>query len=580
LVVLLLLASVPAAGTIASPVRQIAIGDVVVTEPSGRNTTATVELPVTLTLSTPNGIDVRWRTVAGGAGASDFEPASGVVGISGGWNGTRIPVQIRTDKLTESDETFFVELTSVSAGSILDGFGEVTIRDSVPGLGIGDATLYEPDDGALEVSLPVTLSTTAKKAVNFTWAASSGSGTVGSDALAGSGSGTIAQGSLSALVPVAILGDTELEPDETIHIDITSVQNAELSDPLGVVTIGDNDATPPPTPTPLPTATPVATATPTATATSTPTPSSGDAFGWQPPDGAVPPTGTALYLESSEGDYVGQGQRYFYTKANSLLTVSTTGGRVDLSVHGDQSWDGQFAEDRTSVETGYWEGLAEYPSHTPGLTFSGEGRGCGDVLGRFIVDEVTYSAGVLESLTIRFEQSCEAVMPPLMGFLRYDSNDPTVPPPPGDPAGFPWSPPAHSVPAHGNYFYFESTPGDFIADGRTELHTDSFTVTESSGVVRLEGVWNGIWSGPDAQAQLQVGLYDNLQRYAARNPVEGGLEFWGEGRGCNTLAGAFAVDEIAYDASGLTSITLRFVQRCEVTGPPLYGSLRWERPRR
>ena len=52
----------------------------------------------------------------------------------------------------------------------------------------------------------------------------------------------------------------------------------------------------------------------------------------------------------------------------------------------------------------------------------------------------------------------------------------------------------------------------------------------------------------------------------------------GEGRGCNRLAGAVAVDAVAYDAQGLRSFEVRFVQRCEVTNPPLYGAMRWTRP--
>jgi len=29
---------------------------------------------------------------------------------------------------------------------------------------------------------------------------------------------------------------------------------------------------------------------------------------------------------------------------------------------------------------------------------------------------------------------------------------------------------------------------------------------------------------------------------------------------------------------GLVSFEVRFVQRCEVTNPPLYGAMRWTRP--
>jgi hypothetical protein len=35
---------------------------------------------------------------------------------------------------------------------------------------------------------------------------------------------------------------------------------------------------------------------------------------------------------------------------------------------------------------------------------------------------------------------------------------------------------------------------------------------------------------------------------------------------------------VGYDAAGLASLSVRFVQHCEESGPPLYGALRWTRP--
>ena len=99
----------------------------------------------------------------------------------------------------------------------------------------------------------------------------------------------------------------------------------------------------------------------------------------------------------------------------------------------------------------------------PGLAWFGEGRSCNVAVTRFIVDEVTYQANSLRTLTLRFEQRCEsASAPPMRGYIRYDRDDPTVPPGPGNAADFPWTPPAGAVPATGDYFYFESSPGDYI----------------------------------------------------------------------------------------------------------------------
>ena len=179
----------------------------------------------------------------------------------------------------------------------------------------------------------------------------------------------------------------------------------------------------------------------------------------------------------------------------------------------------------------------------PGLSWSGEGRGCNNLLGSLIIDELVQQAGQVVRLTARFEQQCDNSPGNLRGYLRYDSADTTTPPPPGDAADFPWSPPAGAVPETGDYLYFESSPGDYIGQGQTRLYTApnaTITGSESSGVVRLRVTqvpWDVFVTGPDAQTQLLPGLYEDLGRYPFHNPTEGGLSMYGEGRGCNELDG-------------------------------------------
>lgn len=556
----LLLGVVPAAAVQAAD-GTVSVGDATVVEPAGKTGQVAVEVPVTLNPAAVGPVSVGWRTVAGTAGTADFLPASGTLVIPAGAQGGAIAVGIRADRVAESLESFAIELTSATGAALGDAAGLVEIRPASSGLALGDVVLVEPDGGALSVGVAATLPSPARKPVSFDWQLRSGSGTVGEDVIAASGTGVLPKGALGTFVRVEVLGDATVEPDETLELLVTSSTNASVADGLGVITVRNTDVAPPPPPDPL---------------------------GWQPPDGAVPASGTALYLESSPGDYIGQGRTYLYTLANSELTVTTKEDRVDLVVAGDEDWRGQWDASTTGTEvvTGYWQG-GRYPFAIPGLTFTGEGRGCNNVVGRYSVDAVGYDPAGLASLTLRFEQRCDGD-PPLRGFLRYDRSDATVPPPPGDPADFPWSPPPGAVPETGDYLYFESAAGDYIGQGRTELYTetDSTFVPDWGGpIVQLfvnpggaADDWSATFSGPDAMAQLEVGLYDELGRYPFHNPVEGGLSFTGEGRGCNELAGAFAVDEISWSGTELASVSIRFVQRCEETGPPLYGAYRWTAP--
>lgn len=570
LVAILLVALLPASSAVAATEPAIWVGDVTVNAPFGRDDYVRVEVPVMLTTAPAEDIFIGWET---DPTTADHYYGSGMLTIAAGSTTGQIPVAVRSRRNSGPETVFRVQILWATAGTVVDGVGTVTIRDPSNALAVGDTAVVETDELVAPVPVAVTLPARAKRMTTFTWEVRSATGSVGSDVLADSGTAWIDLGSLGTVVHVRLRGDREVESDETVQLVVTSANGVAIGDGVGVVTIRNDDREPEPTPT--------ATASPTAT------PSPTDPFGWQPPAGAVPASGTALYIESAPGEFIGEGRTYLYTKANSVLTVSVTGGRVDFSVDGDEFWDGTVAEDRAQLETGYWPSVGRYPSETPGLAFYGNYRDCQRVLGRFSVDEFSYDPAGLATLTLRFEQRCELTGAPLRGFLRYDVSDPTTPPPPGDPSTFPWSPPPGAIPVgDANYLYFQSSTGDYIGQGRTELYTpldSSLTVTESSGVIALHAVrdpseWYGHWSGPDAQTQLTVGLYDDLQRYSAHNPVEGGLLFGGEGRFCDTLAGAFAVDGIEYDSQGLFAVRLRFAQHCDETGPPLYGALRWVRP--
>ena len=77
-------------------------------------------------------------------------------------------------------------------------------------------------------------------------------------------------------------------------------------------------------------------------------------------------------------------------------------------------------------------------------------------------------------------------------------------------------------------------------------------------------------------SQLQPGFYPGLTRYPFNNPVLGGISWYGDGRGCNTLKGWFTVDNVTYDVNGvLTAIDLRFEQNCEGGTTALHGAIHW-----
>lgn len=305
---------------------------------------------------------------------------------------------------------------------------------------------------------------------------------------------------------------------------------------------------------------------------------------------ANPPTSaqTTITLQSDTGDYIGQGRSYSYTRADASITVLAVSGRLSLNISGDQSWSAvfQLPGSLTQLAPGTWANLARYPFNDAGagaLSWSGEGRGCNTLLGAITVHSATYAAGQLTSVDLSFEQRCEHAEAALRGRVRWFADDTTVPPGPIDPppAGL-WSPAAGTTPDTGSYVYLVSDPGDYVGGGQTRTYTQANAVMNVSVSGRDVSVsidgnewWSGNFAGMSSLEQLQPGYYGGLRRYPFHNPIKGGLDWGGEGRGCNTLTGWFTIDSLSFVNGSLASLDLRFEQHCEGASAALRGKIHW-----
>jgi hypothetical protein len=309
---------------------------------------------------------------------------------------------------------------------------------------------------------------------------------------------------------------------------------------------------------------------------------------WQPPEDRVPTEGSFFYFESDVGEWVGRGGAPLFTLADSEITASASERRISLRVDGDSSWNGSFELPAPFSEpaVGLFEDAERYPFNAdsvPGLSFTGEGRGCNTVAGWFAVDEIGYDGDSLDHVTLRFEQHCEAGSKALRGKLRFDNDETPVYPDPGPPPS--WQPAAGTVPATGSFFHYASEPFDFIGQGQSATYVPAsavFTVIEASGRVSLK-VTNDderldvTIKLPDRYAHAEAGHFPGVQRYPFHNPVKGGLSATKDGRGCNTVTGWFVIDEIGYEPDGtLDHVTFRFEQHCSGRDAALRGKLRFD----
>jgi len=144
---------------------------------------------------------------------------------------------------------------------------------------------------------------------------------------------------------------------------------------------------------------------------------------------------TYLYLNSQPRDFIGQGQTLTFTPADGVFATSTSSNAVSASFHNSdysQSWTLDFA---TPTSTRFAKGqyigaqrtLVGSPTR-PGVDVFGDGRGCDQVGGQFLVSDFALAPdGTVARLAIDFEQHCESFPPALYGSIRYNSSVSQVP---------------------------------------------------------------------------------------------------------------------------------------------------------
>lgn len=309
---------------------------------------------------------------------------------------------------------------------------------------------------------------------------------------------------------------------------------------------------------------------------------------WKAPSAAVPRSGNYVFLQSDAGDFIGAGRSYSYSQADATISIGVAANKLNVGVSGNQTWSGEFQamNGLAQLQPGYYPDLRRLPFHNPvvgGISWGGDGRGCNTLNGWFVIDSIGYEGVEVVAVDLRFEQHCEGGVPALRGQIHWVKGDPVKPAGPQlpAPAGL-WAPASNALPLSGNYVYLLSDAGDFIGAGRSYLYTPanallSVRAAAQGATVSVQGneTWSADFAGMNSITQLSPGYYGDLKRYPFHNKSFGGLNWSGEGRGCNQLTGWFVVDSVTYVNNALASIDLRFEQHCEGGAAALRGKIHW-----
>ena len=223
------------------PPPALSIGDVTLAEGDAGTTSAVF----TVSLSAVSGRDVTlaFVTANGTAVAGlDYTTTSGTLTIPAGASSATLAVPVKGDTLDETDETFFVNLSTPVNATLADGQGRATILDDDgPAIAIGDVSVTEGNAGTVDAVFSVTLSAPSPQTVSVDHGASDGTATGGLDYLAAAGTLSFAPGATSRTLTVLVLGDVLDEPDETFFVALSGAVHARLGDAFGLGRILDDD---------------------------------------------------------------------------------------------------------------------------------------------------------------------------------------------------------------------------------------------------------------------------------------------------------------------------------------------------
>lgn len=146
-----------------------------------------------------------------------------------------------------------------------------------------------------------------------------------------------------------------------------------------------------------------------------------------------------IFLKSEPGDFVGGGQQLILTPQEVDITANRNfNNGISVSANNFSRpntvqnifFNFDFAAPfGVQLQPGPFENAARFPFQdqaVPGLSITGNGRGCNTVTGRFDVLEIEMDAftGQILKFAVDFEQHCDGQQPALFGSLRFRSNVP------------------------------------------------------------------------------------------------------------------------------------------------------------
>ena len=219
----------------------ISVRDAVVVEGNAGTTQAT--FVVALSAQSAQTVSCSFTTSNGTATAgSDYVATSGAVSFAPGEVEKPVVVLVNGDTVDEAQETFFLDISNVQNATVGSSRGTgFIIDDDGPTISINDVSVTEGNSGTKAATFTLTLSAPSVEPIAIRAITTPGTATAASDYNSINLVVTFQPGVVSRTLDVPIIGDTNLEADETFFVDLSEPFGTTIADGEGVGTILDDD---------------------------------------------------------------------------------------------------------------------------------------------------------------------------------------------------------------------------------------------------------------------------------------------------------------------------------------------------
>ena len=226
----------------------ISVHDAVVSEGNSGTTQATFVVELSAPAPASPAVSFSYATSSAPDGTAtagtDYVviPTTGPITFAAGETQKQVVVQVKGDTVDEQQEFFYLDISNVQNATVSSSRGKgFIVDDDGPTISVNDVSVTEGNSGTKNATFTLTLSGPSVEPIAVRVETAAGTATASSDYNSINVVVLFQPGEVTHTVDVQIIGDSNLELNETFFVNITEAFATTIADGQGVGTILDDD---------------------------------------------------------------------------------------------------------------------------------------------------------------------------------------------------------------------------------------------------------------------------------------------------------------------------------------------------